>query len=221
MRRWLAALAVVTLGWAASPGAVPVYDGVGVPDDPYRYLDRATGVTQVVEVGPTSSGALALRTAETGPQAIVDAGAGALRAAVAGTSTVTVTPVATGAAPPQGGLDGVVYRVAATGGAQVSPTAQGFLFLRAAVMTRPDPVIVHRDTPTGVWVALPTARPGRDVMSVPFRALGDYAVVRRPGSAPLSAGGLMGGRLLLLAGGILVLLALTIVVLRRPRGDRA
>lgn len=68
----LAALAVVTLGWAASPCAVPVYDGVGVPDDPYRYLDRATGVTQVVEVGPTSSGALAQRTAKTGPQAIVD-----------------------------------------------------------------------------------------------------------------------------------------------------
>ena len=61
MRRRLAALAVVTLGRAASPGAVPVYDGVGVPDDPYRYLDRATGVTQVVEVGPTSSRALAPR----------------------------------------------------------------------------------------------------------------------------------------------------------------
>ncbi len=222
MRRYLAALAVVTLGWALSPGAVPVYDGVGVPDDPYRYLDTtpaASAAQQAVQVGPDSSTALSVRTAETGPQFLVDAGAGALHAVRAGLATVTVTPVATGSAPTQGSLDGVVYRIEATDGATISATAQGFVFLRAAVMTKPNPVIVHRDTPTSPWIALPTARPGRDVLSVPFRALGDYAVVRRPGSAPLSAGGLSGTRLLLLAAGVLVLLAVTVFAVRRPRGD--
>lgn len=219
MNRWLAALAVVTLGWAVTPGAVPVYDGVGTPDDPCRPLGTASSAQQVVQVGPASSSALSLRTAETGPQAIVDAGAGALRAASVRPSTVSVTPVPAGTAPAQGALDSVVYRIAATGGATVPPTAQGFLFLRASVMTQPDPVIVHRDLPTSAWTVLHTARPGRDVLSVPFRALGDYAVVRLPGSKPLSAGGLSGTRLLLLAGGVLVLLALAVFALRRPHGD--
>ena len=162
MRRWLAALTVVTLGWAASPGAVPVYDGVGVPDDPYRYLNTtpaASAAQQAVQVGPDSSTALSVRTGETGPQFLLDAGAGALKAVMAGFTTVTVTPVATGVAPTQGTLDGVVYRVEATGGVTFSATAQGFVFLRAAVMTKPDPVIAHRDTPWSPWTALPTSRP--------------------------------------------------------------
>ncbi len=224
MRRWLVALAVVTLGWAASPGAVPVYDGVGIPDDPYRYLDTtpaASEAQQALSVGHDSSAALSVRTGETGPQFLLDAGAGSLKAVRAGFTTVTVTPVATGVAPTQGTLDGVVYRVEATGGVTISATAQGFVFLRAAVMTKPAPVIAHRDTPTSPWTALPTSRPGRDVLSVPFRALGDYVVVRRPGSKPLSAGGLSTTRLLLLAVGVLILLAVTVFALRRPQVDQA
>lgn len=220
MRRWLAALAVVTVGWAASPGAVPVYDGVGVPDEPYRFLSKALGGTQVVQVGPSTSTALSLRTSEQGPQAIIDASEGALRAPTTRTATVSIEPVDPGAAPTQGTLDSVVYRVTTTAGS-VSPTVQGFLFLRAAVMTKPDPVIVHRNTPTSAWTALRTARPGRDVLSVPFQALGDYVVVRLPGSKPLTAGQVRGTQLLELAVGIAVLLALAVLVLRGPREHEA
>jgi hypothetical protein len=236
VRRWLAALAVVTLGWAASPAAIPVYDGVGVPDDPYRTLTTtppAAAAQQVLQLGPGTSPALSVRTPETGPQALLDIGPGALKvgpptstststtvngtATVQAAVTVAVTPVPTGTAPTQGSLDSVVYRVTASGATTVSGTAQGFLFLRAAVMTKPDPVIVYRDTPTSPWTTMKTNRAGRDVLSVPFRTFGDYAIIRRPGSTQLSAGGLSGTRLVLIIGGVLILLAITTYTLRRPQ----
>ena len=219
MKRWLAGLLLVAAGAAASPAAVPVYDGVGTPDAPYRYLGAQpapSAAQQTLEVGPASSTALSLRTSETGPQALIDAGSGALRAKEQANEVITLTPESPGAAPPQGSFDGNVYRLAAPDGVSITPNAEGFVFLRAAVMTRPDPVIVHRQRPGDSWQALPTTRAGRDVLSVPLRDLGDYAVVRRPGSKPLSAGGLTATRLLLLAGGIVLLLGLTVLALRRP-----
>ncbi|MGZ6826540.1 MAG: hypothetical protein ACXVGH_07080, partial [Mycobacteriales bacterium] len=71
MKRWLAGLLLVAAGAAASPTVVPVYDGVGTPDAPYRYVGTSpapSAAQQTVEVGPTSSAALSLRTGETGPQ---------------------------------------------------------------------------------------------------------------------------------------------------------
>jgi hypothetical protein len=112
----------------------------------------------------------------------------------------------------------VLYRVTVTPGATLLPAAsQGYLFLRAAVMTKPDPVLVHRTTPTDPWVAVPTSRAGRDVLSTPLAALGDYAVVRLPGAKPLASAGLSIVRVLLIGGGILVLLTITVLVLRRPQ----
>ncbi|MGZ6827494.1 MAG: hypothetical protein ACXVGH_11930, partial [Mycobacteriales bacterium] len=194
-------------------------DGVGTPDAPYRYVGTSpapSAAQQTVEVGPTSSAALSLRTGETGPQALVDAGTGALRDPHQATAVVTLSPESPGVAPPQGSFDGNVYRLAAPDGVSVAPDAQGFLFLRAAVMTRPDPVVVHRPRPGDAWKVLPTTRAGRDILSVPLRELGDYTVVRRPGSKPLSGGGLTATRLLLLAGGTVLLLGLAVLALRKP-----
>jgi hypothetical protein len=136
--------------------------------------------------------------------------------------TLTVTPVAgDGQTVPQGTIDGNVYRVTVSPPAQlIADQVQGFLFLRAAVMTKPDPVVVHRDSPTDPWAKVKTVRAGRDILSTPFRALGDYAVVKLPGSKPLSAGGgISTTRLLFLGGGVLVLVVLTILVLRRPSAE--
>lgn len=226
MRRWLAGAALVTLGLLASPGAVPVYDGVGTPDEPYRFVGKDPAPTSVVQEVPLSGGAsasLQLKSAESGPQVVVDLGAGAFRTTSSASSfSATATPVLPDAAPvPRGELDGNVYRIAVTGDVRLDPeTAQGFLFLRAAVMTTPDPVLVHRLTPTDPWVEVKTTRAGRDNLSTPFREVGDYAVVRLPGSTPLdSSGGLSTTRVLLLAGGVLLLLVLTVLVLRRPQPD--
>ncbi len=226
MRRLAAALVLVGLGWLASPSAVPVYDGVGQPDEPYKYVGTRNapvpvGVTVKTQDG--ASAALQLRSPENGPQVLVDLAAGALTAPTP-TMTLTATPLkGDGEAVPQGTVDGNVYRVTASPGATLQPAvAQGFLFLRAAVMTRPDPVIVHRARPTDPWAQVKTTRTGRDILSTPFRALGDYAVVDRPGSEPLaSGGGVSGVRWLLLAGGVLVLVVITVLVLRRSGGEES
>ena len=225
MRKLLAALAVVTLGWLASPSAVPVYDGVGAPDEPYKYVGRsnapASSVSVSTQVSAGVSGSLSLRSAESGPQVLVDLGSGAFAASTA-TVALTVTAVAgDGTTVPQGRIDGNVYRVTASPGARLLPSVQGFVFLRAAVMTKPDPVVVHRATEGDAWEKVKTVRAGQDILSTPFRALGDYAVVRVPGAKPLSqSGGLSSGRLLVLGGGVLLLIVVTVVILRRPQTDR-
>lgn len=215
MNKLAAALLLVTVGWFASPAAVPVYDGIGNPDQPYKYVGKPDAPAPATAQAAAGQG-LSVVSSESGPQVRVDLGEGSFAGAV----TMTATPVAgNGQAVPQGTIDGNVYRITAT--AQLVPSSvQGFLWLRAAVMTTPDPVIVHRTHPTDPWTKVPTSRTGRDIMSTPFRALGDYAVVRLPGSKPLSAsGGLSGTRLVLLGGGVLVLVAITILVLRRPVTD--
>lgn len=222
MRRWLAGALLVTVGFLATPDAVPIYDGVG-SDDPYRYVGKSPAPAAVSLSAPVtsgSSGALQLRSAENGPQVLVDLAAGAFSAT--GTQvTLTATPRTTDGTPPTGSFDGNLYRLEATPGATLLPAAsQGYLFLRAAVMTKPDPVLVHRTSPADPWVAVTTTRAGRDILSTPLKALGDFAVVRLPGAKPLSAAGLSLVRVLLIGAGILVLLTITVLVLRRPRTDQ-
>jgi len=206
--------------WLASPSAVPVYDGVGQPDEPYRYVGREKSpgpVTVTVKALGDSSGPVQLQSDEKGPQVLVDLAAGAFRTTT-DVVRLTSTPVAGEGQPaPQGTIDGNVYRFTVSAGAALQPdVAQGFLFLRAAEMTTPDPVVVHRNGPADPWVKVKTTRTGRDILSAPFRALGDYAVVDLPGSKPLSSGGgLSTTRLLLLGGGVLVLVVITVLVLRR------
>jgi hypothetical protein len=220
MRRLLAGFVLVTVGLLLSPSAVPVYDGVGAPDEPYRYVGRATPAvpasSSTTVVGGQSA-SLLVKSVEQGPQVLLDLAPGAFSATTP-RLTVTATPLAgDGEAVEQGTIDGNVYRLTATPGATLTPErALGFLFLRAAVMTSPDPVVVHRTAPTGAWTSVRTVRAGQDILSTPFRELGDYAVVRLPGSKALAASsGLSTGRLFLLVGGVVVLLLLTVVVLRR------
>jgi hypothetical protein len=222
VRRWLAAVLLVTVGWFASPGAVPVYDGVNAPDEPYKYAGRSPAPATVSTTAPISGGrsaSLQLKSSENGPQVLIDLSAGAFTAARP-TVTLTVTPQPPSGTPPRGSFDSNVYHVTVSPGAVLHPeTAQGFLFLRAAVMTRPNPVIVHRMAAADPWVEVKTTLAGTDILSTPLRDLGDYAVARVPGSKPLSAGGLSLVRILLIGGGVLLLLTVTVLVLRRPRPD--
>jgi hypothetical protein len=222
VRRWAAGAALVTLGFLASPAAVPVYDGVNAPDEPYKHVGTSPAPVSATTSAPVTGGrsaSLQLKTPENGPQVLVDLGSGAF-SATSTTVSLTATPLAGDGALPRGDFDGNVYRITAGPGAALQPqTAQGFLFLRAAEMTNPAPVIVHRATATGAWAEVKTTRAGTDILSTPFRELGDYAVVRLPGAKALSSGGLSLVRVLLLAGGVLVLLTITVLVLRRPRTD--
>lgn len=217
-RRWIAGVVLVSAGWLASPGAIPIYDGVDFPDEPYQFAGKqpaAVTAAATVPVTQGSSAALQLKSPEQGPQVLLDLASGALTGP-GGSITLTATPLAGTVAPPRGQLDGNVYRITAGPGGAVRPeAAQGFLFLRAAEMTRPDPIIVYRTTAAEAWRELPTTRAGTDILSTPFRLLGDYSVVRLPGSEPLGAGGISLVRVLLLGGGVLLLIVVTVLVLRR------
>jgi len=214
----------VGAGWLVSSPAVPIYDGVNFPDDPYVSAPAAKAVNGVVAVSGTTTAAVQLKTPETGPQVLLDVGVGAF-VATAPSVTVAATPTTADVQPDRGTVDGNVYRITATA-ADGSPVtvhaqnAQGFIFLRAKVMTRPDPVIVHRAAAGQPWKRMTTTRAGTDILSTPFRALGDYAVVRLPGSAPLGkAGGLSLSRVLLLGGGVVLLIVVTVLALRRSRSE--
>ena len=225
MRKLAAALLLVALGRLASPTAVPVYDGVGAPDEPYKYVGRdnapVASVSASALVRAGASAGLSLRSAEQGPQVLIDVGEGAFATSATSVSLTATALAGDGETVPQGTVDGNVYRIAASPGARLVPEkAQGFLFLRAAVMTRPNPVIVHRSSATAAWEQVKTVRAGQDILSTPFRATGDYAVVRVAGAKALAqSGGLGTTRLLLLIGGVLVLVVITVLVLRRPVPD--
>jgi hypothetical protein len=41
--RLLLALVALPLAWLLAPGAVPLYDGINLPDEPYRYVVPPAG----------------------------------------------------------------------------------------------------------------------------------------------------------------------------------
>ncbi|MFN2540202.1 MAG: hypothetical protein ABR549_18895 [Mycobacteriales bacterium] len=220
MRRWLAGAVLVTLGWLASPASVPVYDGIGT-DEPYRYVGKSPAPTSATSTVPIRGGfsqGVDIKTGETGPQLIVSLSSGSLQSS-ASKVTVTLRPIAAEGTPPRGSFDGNVYRISATPATTVSPDASGFVFLRAAVMTKPNPIVVFRTGPGAPWREVSSSAYGRDNLATPFKAIGDYAVVRLPGSKPISAGGIGLTRGLFLGGGVLLLVVITVLVLRRPRDD--
>jgi hypothetical protein len=220
MRRWLAGGLLVTVGWLASPSSVPVYDGIGT-DEPYRFVGKSpapTSAAATVDVHSGVADAVEFKTAETGPQLIVSLSSGSLEASTT-TLTMTVRPIAAEGTPPRGTFDGNVYRITATPPATVSKDASGFVFLRAAVMTKPKPVVVFRTGAGEAWREVSSSAYGRDNLATPFKAIGDYAVVRLPGSTSINAGGLGLTRVLFLGGGVLLLVVITVLVLRRPRED--
>ncbi len=222
MRRWVAGALLVTVGWLASPDSVPVYDGVGT-DQPYRYVGKSPAPSTATDTATVTGGVaenLQAKSDEVGPQVIVDLSQGAF-SATTDKVTLTAAPFVADGTAPRGTFDGNAYHVTASDGATLMPdNVQGFLFVRAAVMTSPDPVVVHRTTSSDPWTEVKTVKSGRDVLATPFRALGDYAVIRLPGSKPIDqAGGLSGVRLAFLGGGVLLLIVITVLVLRRPRDE--
>jgi hypothetical protein len=223
MRRWLLGLLVLVMGFLASPTAVPIYDGLGT-DDPYRFVGSSPAPSTArtaVKVSATGSEGIELQTVETGPQVLINA-AGGLLTSAASTVTLTATPLKGDGALARGTIDGNVYRITASSPVGFSTDAgTGYLYLRAAVMTKPAPVLVHRATATDPWTEIKSSVSGRDNLVTPFKDLGDYAVVRLPGSEPLSSGGLGTTRLVFIGAGVLLLVVVTVLVLRRPRDEEA
>lgn len=223
---------MLLLAWRLAPFlSSPLYDGLGLPSEPYRYLRPPPGTphgrapTQASLRVPVIQGTLDTEDVTTGerpPQArlIVDQGVVHISP---GTRHVTLAVIPLPPATPinDGVLDGNVYRFSAVNdaGAKLSlnPKRTATITLRGTGL-RGNPVIRHlvgKD-----WVALKTNRLiGTSIFITSSGSLGEFALVL-PAKAGTSAGGSGGNSLLplLVAGAILlVLLAAALAAVRISR----
>ena len=190
-RRAGGAAAVFALAWLiAGPSTPPLYDGLGFPDEPYRYVTPPTGyqhtkpptaaaLTQAL--GPGTDEVLSCGSQEQGPQVVLTAEVvGVIVPAGATTVTLRADPLAPTSEPPDGTIWGNVYRVTAStdrGPARFKPaTSQsGFITLRAPTGPPPRPVIEYDSG--GGWHQLATDQVGADIYLAPIAGIGDYATV--------------------------------------------
>src|SRR4051812_36711590 len=231
--RWLlAGLAALLVAWLVAPAVVPIYDGVGNPDEPYRYVSAPNGKTTKAPTvakatvsinGAGLSAAAYSNSAEQGPQVVLYIPAGSLKAPSGATSIqVSEMPLAPSAPlPTDGTIVTNVYRVAATtsnGAVQiVGKTVNQIpaLQMRAPSSRQPGPVYERR-TATG-WERLDTLRVGQDIYQASAAKFGDYALVQLK-DAPKTAGSGGGVNVGLLAVGIgLLALAGIILAIRITR----
>lgn len=235
-RRWVvAALAALLAAWVAAPAAVPIYDGLSNPDEPYRWVDppatakttkapTAAKITVPVRGGQTA--AQYANSAEQGPQVSVYVPQGALKAP-AGTTSVTVTATPLAPSPPlpeDGTIVSNVYRVTATANGQSVPVigtgnSVPTLQMRAPDAKPPLPVFEHRTT--SGWERVRTIRVGIDVFQASAPTFGDWALVRLSHQPTKSSSS--GINVGFLAGGIAVLVVAIVILLIRLRrtGDSA
>lgn len=235
-RAWLVlvALALLAFGWALAPrSAPPLYDGVGFPDEPYRFLVKPVGACDTKT--PTSAsattsasngkaGSISLSTAEQAPQLSVLIPSDLLSTPnTAKRLTITAKPVRP-VAPPQGRhLWSNVYDVeATTPGVTLHDTDASrptTITLRAATAQRPTPTIEHYAN--GHWTPVATQPAGRDIYNGSLPSLGRYAVI---GTSAINVSDLKCGKsstsstgivIAAVAGGVVVLLAVFGVLRRR------
>jgi hypothetical protein len=200
-RAVLAGLLALALGWLVAPRwAPPVYDGVGFPDEPYRFVVRPPGApptkaptaaSRVVPVVKGIAAAVSLASAEQAPQIAILIPTGRLQAPPGVKQFVLrATPVRPISAPSGGYFWSNVYDVAASNPKvtmrDASPPAT--ITLRAATAQRPVPSIERYAG--GVWTKLDTVPVGNDIYQATLPGLGKYAVI---GSSPLDVGQLKNG----------------------------
>ena len=231
--RWLlSALAALLVAWLLAPAAVPIYDGIGNPDEPYRWVKppanakttkQPTSAHKVVPVAGGFSTAQFANTGESGPQLSLYLPPKALHApAGAASIDVNVQPLAPSTPLPKDGtISTNVYRISATaGGKSVGVTQSGpsepSLQMRAPDSRQPGPVFEHL-TATG-WQRMPTIRVGVDIYQTQVPEFGDWALVQLDASASSTSGGGGGGvNWALLGPGIALLVVAVLVLMIRLR----
>jgi hypothetical protein len=178
-------------------GGVPVYDGLPVPADRYRYLDPPPGVRNggaplsahvTIQLIGGGNSAIDLPTGEFPPQAELELFHGDVDGIVPGvpavtTALVTITPIPAPSAPLPAGrqLHGNVYdlKVVANGHSlQLNSSPHTVVSLRQPRTSAADPHIAVFFG--GRWQLLNThATAGAGVLSAPLPHLGDVAILER------------------------------------------
>ncbi|MDQ1737677.1 MAG: hypothetical protein QOH56_3928 [Pseudonocardiales bacterium] len=188
--------AALIIAWLLPGRPVPIYDGVGAPDEPYRYVSVPAGVvirtkppTVAKVTVPVDNGVasvIQLATAEQGPQAEVDITDEGLSVPPADGSasslTATLTPLApdSGATRPE--IDGNIYRLGWSAGSSTPRFinhGSDLIYLRATVGPPPKALVLYRRGADAPWSGLATELAGADIYSALIQGPGDYALTRR------------------------------------------
>lgn len=236
-----AALLILGVGWSIAPrSALPLYDGIGFPDEPYRFVHRPAGAQETkaptVAHGSASvavtgrTGSVAAASAEVAPQISLYIPKGKLEVP-AGTTTVTVTATPAQPVSPHAGqyLWSNVYDVSASPGATQFHAGgqQATITMRAASAQRPQPSIAYFAGES--WHLLPTYAQGQDIYIAELNRFGEFAVI---GKNPLlvsklssgSEGGGGGSAVGLIVGigaGVVVVVLFVLGRMRRARARTA
>jgi len=220
-RLWAVGALLVGVGWLLTPNPVPVYDGIGVPDEPYRYVtspeggsptappSEATARTPVVK-GVSKDG-LVLQTKEQTAQFSMFMPPGAM-AATTGPITIRAVPQDPVQSPAGKKIFGNAYLITLTspgGPVTLTKAAEAASLYQRATDTSDGWAMHFRPTANAPWEALQTSRGGTDSHVADFIGPGEYALAKAASQAS-DRGGLP---VLPLAIGI-VLLVLVVVAIR-------
>lgn len=195
--RWVAGSAtVVALFFLAARGGVPLYDGVGFPDQPYRYLQPPAGGFGTTPAPTSGHGSLPLingvndheglyGTSEQGPQIVVYIGSQSLQTPDPhsnGTINVSIAPVPLETPPSDGIPDSNDYQVAFTSAAgplSIRPHSEaGAVTMRQATFDLPQPTYEYRPSAASPWRHLDTRQSGRDTFDAVLAGPGEYLLIR-------------------------------------------
>jgi len=230
----LSALALA-LGWLLAPGTPPLYDGIGFPDEPYRYVAAPPGPGLPVTEPPTdardaspvanatNTQQMVAQSAEQGPQVLVSVSPRVLKvSAGAATAELVARPLAPSDQPADARIIGNVYRVSASAGSQPVPlderTGLSVVVLRSPSGGFPGTVMEFRPD-GGQWRRLATAAVGADIFQSQLLGAGDYAMAVLSAVPSPARGGSSGLNVVVLVG-LLVLAMATVVLVVRLRGQR-
>lgn len=196
---WLAGALALVLAWLITRAAVPLYDGVGIPDEPYRFVHPPPGYRttapptsaagRVPAADGSSRGAIDIYSNEVAPQVEVYIAETALTGSrSARWLDVHADPLAPGRASPAMPINGNLYRVRA-GSDPVGPVTVNTknpdlsIALRATTVRSIPATMLYRPSPAARWRTLRTEKTGTDTFASAFAGLGDYALSYLPSTA--------------------------------------
>ena len=208
--------------------APPLYDGLSLPPEPYRYLQPPAGFhskapTSAQDSFPVSgreSPDMFVSTTESPAQArlILDPGAVHLPPSVTQVK-LAIRPVLPESEPEDGTIEGNIYRITLTAntGAGLSLKKKAHIQLRG---TNPPGFPVIEQYTGGHWIRLQTGKfIGVVIYSADASSLGDFALVR-PGAVSHKSG-VSFLPYLIIGGIVIVLVAVLLLLVRLSRRDAA
>jgi len=190
----LAGLAVI-LASISGGKAIPIYDGVGFPDEPYRYVKPPVSQKQAT-AAPTQALATVnaseiinnvngvyVTSSESGPKVAITLGQNSLiMPRNAKTINIQAAPLAPPAQPSDGTVAGNFYKLTITsdaGPVKFAPPSSSnykYIDMRLPQGYPANPVMEYMDS-SGSWHKLDTSRVGNDIYEAQLNDFGDYALV--------------------------------------------